>query len=261
MTSVLTADHVSHEYPTTRRRSPGVRSLTDVSLEVRAGERVGLVGRSGSGKSTLLRILLALDEPSSGMVGLDGREVRPTSTRRARWYRRQVQYVPQDPAASLEPRMTVARLVREPLVRLAVPGDHDVAVREALDAVALPSDVLRRTPREISGGQAQRVAMARAIVSGPAFLLADEPVSGLDLPLRDQVLSLLDALSSDRGLGLLFVSHDLEAVARLCGRSVVLSGGRVVEEGPTARLLARPGHAATRELVDSLVRLPPGLLA
>jgi peptide/nickel transport system ATP-binding protein len=232
-----------------------------VTFRVAPGETVGIVGRSGSGKSTLLRVLLALEAPTSGTVALGDRAVAPGRASALRWYRRRVQMVPQDPGASLEPRMTVRQLIREPLRRLDVPGDHASIVARALDDVGLAASLADRRPRELSGGQAQRVALARAIATSPGILLADEPVSGVDLPLRDRIIELLGDLVRERGLGLVLVSHDLDAVARLCVRSAVLAGGRIVEEGPTGRLLADPAHPATRELADAVPRLPGALPA
>ncbi|WP_316304476.1 ABC transporter ATP-binding protein [Clavibacter michiganensis] len=236
-------------------------ALDDVSFRIAPGETVGIVGRSGSGKSTLLRVLLALEAPTSGAVALGDRAVTPGRTSALRWYRRRVQAVPQDPGASLEPRMTVRQLIREPLRRLDVAGDHAAIVARALDDVGLAASLADRRTRELSGGQAQRVALARAIATSPGILLADEPMSGVDLPLRDRIIELLGDLVRERGLGLVLVSHDLDAVARLCGRSVVLAGGRIVEEGPTGRLLADPAHPATRELADAVPRLPGALTA
>ncbi|TFD54482.1 ATP-binding cassette domain-containing protein [Cryobacterium frigoriphilum] len=259
MINELRATGLSHAYSTP---APGpfgrrgrVAALTDVSCTLARGDTVGLVGQSGSGKSTLLRVLLALETPTRGGLHLGDTPVQAGNTRSLRWFRRRVQYIPQDPAASLEPRMTVEQLVREPLARLGVPGDHRALVREALDSVGLCGSLATKRPRELSGGQAQRVALARGIVAGPDFLLADEPVSGLDLPMRNQILALLEALARDRSLGLVFVSHDLDAVGRLCARSLVLSEGRIVEQGPTDRLLAAPEHEATRALVDAIPRL------
>jgi peptide/nickel transport system ATP-binding protein len=219
------------------------------------GERVGLVGVSGSGKSTLLRILLALDAPDAGAATYRGRPVRPARTGALRWYRREVQYIPQDPASSLDPRMAVADLVAEPLARLRVPGDRRTAVAAALDRVGLPSGTAERRAGELSGGQAQRVAIARATVTGPALLIADEPVSGLDLPLRDQVVALLDRMCTDTGMALLLVSHDLSVIAALCRRTAVLAGGELVEDQPTADLLATPEHPRTRELLEAVPEL------
>ena len=238
------------------RPRESVAALRGVDLHVAPGERVGMVGTSGSGKSTLLRCLLGLERPDAGTVTVAGRPVRPGTTSSLRWYRRLVQYVPQDPAGSLDPRSTVRELVAVPLRALRVPGDHDAAVTTALERVGLDPGLAGRRPGELSGGQAQRVALARALAPGPALLLADEPVSGLDLPVRDQVVEVLAELSTTQGLGLLLVSHDLAVVARLCDRTVVLGDGRVVEDRPTTELLARPAHPLTRELVAAVPTLP-----
>ncbi|ASD20991.1 ABC transporter ATP-binding protein [Cryobacterium sp. LW097] len=258
MIETLGAIGLTHRYPRPRRFTveSSAPALDDVSFQITRGETVGVVGRSGSGKSTLLTTLLALARPDAGRVFLGERDVRPGSARSLRWYRRRVQYVPQDPAASLDPRMTVAQSVGEPLRRLGIAGDHRALIIAALDDVGLAAAVSDSRPRELSGGQAQRVAIARSIVTSPDFLLADEPISGLDLPMRNRVIGLLAGLAAHRSLGLVFVSHDLDAVARLCRRSVVLANGQIVEEGETGRLLGAPEHPATRELVDAIPRLP-----
>jgi peptide/nickel transport system ATP-binding protein len=229
-------------------------ALVDVDVSVREGTALGVVGPSGSGKSTLLSVLLGAQRPDRGRVLFDG---APAAGRqRIRRLRRAVQYVPQDPASSLDPRRSVGRQLREPLRRFRVDGDHARMVREALERVGLGAEHLDRRPHELSGGQAQRVAIARALVIRPRILLADEAVSGLDVPLRRQVLQLLRELHTEAGLGLLFVSHDLAAIRFLCDRALVLDHGRVVEEGPTGRLLDAPRHRLTRELVDAVPRLP-----
>lgn len=257
--SVLEAGGLHLAYSGPRRRPWSrpvpVPVLSGVSLRIPAGETLGLVGASGSGKSTILRVLLALEQPDQGMVSYDGEAVRPGRRGGLLWFRRRVQYVPQDPGSSLDPRRSVEQLIREPLRCLRVPGNHRTLVREALDRVDLGGGLLSKRPGELSGGQNQRVALARALASSPAFVLADEPVSGLDLPLRDQMLQVLQELTADQGLGLLFVSHDLGAVRQLCARTAILSGGRIVEEGPTVELLSRPGHSATRELARCVPQL------
>ncbi|WP_423919314.1 ABC transporter ATP-binding protein [Frigoribacterium sp. 2-23] len=225
--------------------------LRGVDLALEPGQLLGLVGRSGSGKSTLLRAVLGL-QTAAGHVDLDGEHVALVSTRRRPGFRRRVQYVPQDPAGSLDPRWRVGRIVAEPLRRLAVPGEHQALVAEALAAVGLAGDFAARRPGDLSGGQAQRVAVARALVSGAGYLLVDEPVSGLDPALRDDVLDLLAGLARDRGTAVLFVSHDLAAVARLCPTTAVLADGVVVEQGPTRRLLTSPASAAAAELAAAL---------
>lgn len=258
MSTVLRAGNVSRSYRSRRgwRRQRTTVALEDVSLSIAAGESTALVGSSGSGKSTLLRVLLALEGPETGSVQLDGHPIGTGSASSLRWFRRLVQYVPQDPVGSLDPRMTVQQLLAEPLRQLRVGGDHRSMVREALGRVELEAAHLGRRPRDLSGGQNQRVALARALVTAPRILLADEPVSGLDLPLRITVMTLLDQLVKRDGLGLLFVSHDLAAVGHLCTRTVVLSAGRIVEQGATSDVLARPRHSTTRELVASTPRLP-----
>ncbi|WP_458106559.1 ATP-binding cassette domain-containing protein [Arthrobacter sp. R3-55] len=235
---------------------PATAALTDVSLSVGAGQSIALVGSSGSGKSTLLRTLLALHKPHAGVVELDDRPARAGSVASLRWYRRIVQYVPQNPAGSLDPRMTIQQLLQEPLHQLRVRGDHRRMIQEALERVELDPAHVRRRPGELSGGQNQRVAIARALVTSPKILLADEPVSGLDLPLRNTVLDLLGRLVTRDRMGLLFVSHDLAAVAQLCLRTVVLSSGRIVEDGETARLLKEASHPVTRQLIAAVPGLP-----
>ncbi|MEX5299938.1 ABC transporter ATP-binding protein [Kocuria sp. CPCC 205292] len=231
-----------------------VAALCGVDVEVREGETLGLVGPSGSGKSTLLSLLLGVERPQHGEVLFNGALLTgPGQIRRAR---QAVQYIPQDPASSLDPRRSVERQLREPLRRFRIPGDHSRLVLDALAQVELGADHLGRRAHELSGGQAQRVAIARALVTRPRILLADEAVSGLDLPLRHQVLELLKEQHVREGLGLLFVSHDLTAVRFLCDRALVLDRGRVVEEGPVDRLLGTPRHPTTQELVDAVPRLP-----
>ncbi|WP_413320335.1 ABC transporter ATP-binding protein [Agrococcus sp. 1P02AA] len=250
---------VSRAYAMPRKGLFGKRevkpALHPTTLTVGAGERVGIVGVSGSGKTTLLRLMLALETTDTGAVTCEGRGVHPASVRQLKWYRRKVQYVPQDPASTLDPLMTVGKLVREPLVRLGVPGDHDSLVREALDSVGLDATFMQRRANELSGGQAQRLAIARAIATRPDFLLADEPVSGLDLPMRESIVALLREVSEQRGTGIVVVSHDLSMVASLCERTVVMHGGEIVEDRPTRRLLTDPRHERTRELLDAIPTL------
>ena len=253
----LVAEGLSFAYPQRGflRKSPG-HALKDITLRLSPGSSTALVGRSGSGKSTLVRIMLALTRPSSGTVSLGPRPVQPGSAKALRWYRRSVQYVPQNPAGSLDPRMTVAQLLTEPLRQLRVDGSHRLLVAQALERVEVAAALLDRRPGELSGGQNQRVAVARALVASPSYLLADEPVSGLDLPLRDTVLALLDNLVRHDGLGLLLVTHDLAAAATMCGTTAVLDDGRIVEHGPTHQILNDPRNQATAALLEA----SPGLL-
>jgi ABC-type glutathione transport system ATPase component len=245
--------------------SDGRTVLSDVSVDVVAGRSVALVGESGAGKTTLLRLLLGLQRPSSGEILFDGQPVRPDDRSRMRAFRRQVQTVFQDPYSSLDPRQRIGRIVSEPLRSLGVPGDGDAhrrraavaeRVRTALHAVGLPGDVTGRYPHEFSGGQRQRIAIARAMACEPRILLADEPVSALDMTTRVRIIDLLHELRETRGLTLVMVSHDLAVVASLCHHTAVLEQGRIVEQGDTAAVLGTPGHPYTRRLVASVPRLP-----
>lgn len=257
--AALEANGLEHHYrrigSSPLRPVEHVHVLHGVDIRIRTGEAIGIVGRSGSGKSTILRILLGLERPDAGQVLVGGKPVRLRRPGELRAFRRHVQYIPQEPATSLDPRMTVEQLVLDPLRRLAVPGDHRAISRQALDDVRLGRSLLNRRPAELSGGQSQRVAIARALAIGARILLADEPVSGLDRPLRDEVLRLFGDIVRDQGIGVGFVSHDLDAVRLLCSHSYVLADGQIVETGPTAELLSRPQHKATREIVDARPRL------
>lgn len=230
--------------------------MNNIDLTLYPGERVGLVGLSGSGKTTLLRSLLAIEAPDSGTITCQQRDVRPASSAKLRWYRQAVQYIPQDPASSLDPRMSVRALVAEPLIRLQVDCDPGERAREVLEQVGLDAQFLDRQPHELSGGQAQRVAIARAIATRPRFLLADEPLSGLDLPVRAQVISVLKKLCDESGTGLLMVSHDLSVVANLCQRTLVMDDGNIVEDRPTAALWRHPRHPVTIALINAVSQLP-----
>ncbi len=232
----------------------GAQVLHQVSLTVREGRSLGLVGQSGSGKSTILKLLLGLERPSAGTIHFDGAPMRPRDAASMRAYRRQVQAVFQDPYASLDPRQTVLGIVSEPLRALKIAGDREAMVAAALQSVDLPTDILRRYPHEFSGGQRQRIAIARAIVAGPRLLLADEAVSALDLSTKVTVVELFATLK-DR-MTLLFVSHDLGVVAALCDDIVILEQGRVVEAGVTRDVLSAPKHPYTQRLLQSVPRLP-----
>lgn len=241
------------------RRAERQRVLSDVNLSIAPGERVALVGRSGSGKTSLLRALLAIEALDDGEIECQSRRVYPGSTAALRWYRRAVQYIPQDPAASLDPRMSVLRQVCEPLLRLCDERAPAARAREALALVGLGLEFHDRRRGELSGGQAQRVTIARAIAPRPQLVIADEPMSGLDLPIRRQVGEVLRHLSEAEGTALLLVSHDLAAVALLCSRILVMSEGRIVEDRPTRELIAAPRHSATRALVEAARATQPGL--
>jgi ABC-type glutathione transport system ATPase component len=247
--TLLELRNVSYRY------RKGALALDDVSIAVGEGQSVGLVGESGSGKSTIVRLMLALAKPSAGEVLFEG---APVSSSNLRGFRASVQTVFQDPYSSLDPRQRIASIVAEPLRSLGIArGDEARAlVTESLASVGLPADALDRYPHEFSGGQRQRIAIARATVCHPRLLLADEPVSALDVTTRIQVIDLLASLRESAGLAILMVSHDLSAVAALCDETVVLSAGRIVEQGPTAQILTAPREPYTRRLVEAVPRLP-----
>jgi peptide/nickel transport system ATP-binding protein len=233
-------------------------ALEDADIDVRPGESVGIIGESGSGKSTLVRLLLALDAPTSGTVSFEGRDVDATaSARDLHWLRRGTGIVFQDPYSSLDPRMSVGRIVGEPLWALGIEGDRRARVREVLDLVGLDADMAERFPHEFSGGQRQRIALARAIVHRPRLLVGDEPLSALDVTVRAQILALLKKLRDEEGMALLLVSHDIGVVQNVCDTVVVMKDGRIVEEGPTERVLLEPQVAYTRRLLDSIPTIDP----
>ncbi len=235
------------------------RALDGVDLRVETGRSVGIVGESGSGKSTLLRLLLGLDSPTSGAVRFRGEALVRRDHALLHRLRSDVQMVFQDPRSSLDPRMRVGTVVAEPLRSLRVPGGrraHAARVAEVLTAVGLDPDVVDRYPAQFSGGQRQRIAIARALAPSPSVLVADEPVSALDVSVRAQVVALLHSLRVEQGLTLVLVSHDIAVVGQLCERTVVLHHGRVVEQGATADVLAAPTQAYTQRLLAAVPRLP-----
>jgi peptide/nickel transport system ATP-binding protein len=249
MKPIINARGLSRQFR--RRGTPSVQAVDDVSLEILEGERVGLIGASGSGKTTLIKLLLGLDSPSEGSIAHRGSDLNDTNMKA---FRRDVQVVFQDPRSSLDPQMQIAEIVREPLECLGIEGDHAERVNEVLHLVGLDEEIGTRRPHQLSGGQRQRVAIARAIAPRPRLLIADEPVSALDVLVRDEILDLLARLTSDTGLSLLLVSHDLLVVARLCDRILVMHDGRIVEEGPTAVVYANPRHPHTGALISAIPR-------
>ncbi|WP_052129166.1 dipeptide ABC transporter ATP-binding protein [Clavibacter michiganensis] len=233
-------------------------AVDDVSLEVRRGRTLGLVGGSGSGKTTVARLLLALEEPDAGDVTLDGEPWSGIPERARRSRRPRVGAVYQDPLASFDPRWTVDRILRD---ALAVAGRSDAEAFDSaatlLAQVGLDPALLTRRPARLSGGQRQRVAIARALAARPDVLICDEPVSALDIAIQAQVLDLLDELQRRLGLGLLLISHDLGVVGHMSDEVAVMADGRIVERGSAADVLARPAHPVTRALLAAVPRLDP----
>ena len=240
-------------------RARPVQAVTGVSFAVARGEAVGLVGESGSGKSTIGRMTLGLLPPSEGRVLLDGADLARLRGPALRGVRRRMGMVFQDPYASLDPRRTVGAQIADGLDihGLAPAAERPARVAALLDQVGLPSAHAKRYPHEFSGGQRQRVGIARALATGPDLLVADEPVSSLDVSVQAQVLALLADLRTRLGLGLLFISHDLHVVRSLCDRVLVLYLGRVMEDGPAAAVLGNPRHPYTRALLSASPSLDP----
>jgi len=239
---------------------PTVKALNGVSFEVQAGQSVGIVGESGSGKSTIARLVMALDTPTSGIVSLEGRNLHALSKEELRVARRDFQMVFQDPYGSLDPRQTVARIVAEPLEALAATTRADQRERaaETLAAVGLRTTDLDKYPHEFSGGQRQRIAIARALITRPKLIVADEPVSALDVSVQAQVLNLMQDLQQQFGISYLLISHDLAVVNHLCDNVCVVFKGRIVEQGAPAELFQHAQHEYTRTLLDAVPRTPAG---
>jgi peptide/nickel transport system ATP-binding protein len=234
-----------------------VQALKGVSLTLKRGETLGIVGESGSGKSTLARLLVGLEHPTSGTMLIDGKPWAELSASGSKAFGRAIQYVFQDPVASLNPRKTIGQILDVPLRYLCGYDAPKRAARkrELLDAVRMPTDTLERFPHEFSGGQAQRIAIARSLAAEARILVLDEPVSALDVSVQAQVLLLLDQLKQQLGLSYLFISHDLAVVESIAQRVAVMYLGEVVEEGPAAQLFAAPQHAYTRDLIAAAPRL------
>ncbi|GIG87638.1 ABC transporter ATP-binding protein [Plantactinospora endophytica] len=254
--SILTVSHLSKHFPLRDgRHRRTLRAVDDVSFELRSGQTVALVGESGSGKSTIARMLVRLTRPTAGEIRLDGTPVA-TGRRAVRRYRRDVQMVFQDPFASLNPAHTVEYHLRRPLrLHGVASGTADVraAVHDLLTRVNLtPADqVARRLPHELSGGQRQRVAIARALAPRPRILLADEPVSMLDVSIRLEILNLVDRLKREEELAVLYVTHDLATARYFASSIMVLYRGQVVESGPSDEVILRPAHPYTQLLASA----------
>ncbi len=237
-----------------RREVAQLRAVDGVDLEVRHGETLGLVGESGCGKSTLSRCLMRLTDLTAGKVEIDGRDITAMSRAALRPVRREMQMVFQDPYASLNPRQRVRTIIGLPLrIHDAVPRrEIDARVHELLDLVGLRSEHADRFPHEFSGGQRQRIGIARALALGPRLLIADEPVSALDVSVQAQVVNLLADLRDEFGLACLLVAHDLSVVRQVSDRIAVMYLGRIVEIGPVEEVSARPAHPYTEALVSAV---------
>jgi peptide/nickel transport system ATP-binding protein len=235
---------------------PELQALVDVSFTLEAARTLGIVGESGSGKSTLARLVMALERPTAGRVLLDGDDVHALPHESLRRARAKFQMVFQDPYGSLDPRQTVARIVAEPLAAQGVVARREQRERaaEMLDAVGLGTADLDKYPHEFSGGQRQRIAIARALVTRPALIVADEPVSALDVSVQAQVLNLMQDLQDRFGVAYLFISHDLAVIGLVSDHVIVLEEGRVVESGDPRSVFVAPREPYTRRLLAAVPR-------
>jgi oligopeptide/dipeptide ABC transporter ATP-binding protein len=270
MTVLLEVTGLERRFPGTRglvdmiarRPRPIVHALSGVSLQVRPGETLGIVGESGCGKSTLARCMVRLIEPDAGTISFDGQNVLGLEGADRRRFNRAVQMVFQDPYASLNPRMTVAATLAEALrVHRVVPeAAISARVLHLLDLVQLPATAGPRYPHEFSGGQRQRIGIARALSVEPRLIIADEPVSALDVSVQAQIVNLFMELQERLGLTLVFITHDLRLVRHMAHRVAVMYLGRVVETGPVADIFANPRHPYTKALIRAVPQMTPRLL-
>ena len=264
MTVLLEVKDLAKVYRLPRERllqpGPEVQALDGVTFTLEAGQSLGIVGESGSGKSTLARLVMALERPSAGSVRLLGRDLHALGPSDLRAARRDFQMVFQDPYGSLDPRQTVARIVAEPLEALAETSRAVQRERasEALAAVGLRTTDMDKYPHEFSGGQRQRIAIARALITRPKLIVADEPVSALDVSVQAQVLNLMQDLQQQFGISYLLISHDLAVVNHLCDEVCVVWKGKIVEQGPPGELFSNAQHPYTRTLLEAVPRTPAG---
>jgi oligopeptide/dipeptide ABC transporter ATP-binding protein len=254
---LLTVENLIKHFPI--KGGGVIQAVNGVSLRQRRGETVGIVGESGCGKSTLARLCLRLVEPTSGSIRFDGADLRALPARALRAKRRDMQIIFQDPYASLDPRMSVGDIIREPLDIHGI-GTRAERLREVaglLEKVGLPSDAARRYPHEFSGGQRQRIGIARAIALRPKLVVADEPVSALDLSIQSQVLNLMVALRAEMELSYLFISHDLGVIRYISDRVAVMYLGQIIELADVDTLYAGPAHPYTRALLSAIPQPDP----
>jgi oligopeptide/dipeptide ABC transporter ATP-binding protein len=262
METLLSVKNVSKHYPVGRdmfgRSSGMLRAVNEVSLDVRRGETLALVGESGCGKSTLARLMLRLIEPTAGRIVFDSQDVSHLSPRRMRPLRARMQLIFQDPFASLNPRMTVGEVLEEPLLINGWPRSRRrERVAELLATVGLRAAHAERYPHEFSGGQRQRIGIARALACGPEFVVGDEPVSALDVSVQAQIINLLDDLKAQLGLTLVMIAHDLAVVRHMADRVGVMYLGEIVELTDTRTLFERPRHPYTRALIEAVPQPDP----
>ena len=259
--TIVELQHVTKHFPVKQgvfsRSKSRVHAVEDVSLTVRRGETLGIVGESGCGKSTTARLMLRLIDPTGGKIRFDGRDITATSTRGLRPLRREMQMIFQDPYASLNPRKTVEQIVLQPF---AIHGgvskrEAKLRVRELLQVVGLSPEHASRYPHEFSGGQRQRIGIARALALNPKLIVCDEPVSALDVSVQAQILNLLRSLQAEFNLTYVFISHDLSVMRQICSRIAVMYLGHVVELADSEQIFERPRHPYTAALIAAVPRV------
>ena len=255
---LLSVEGLTKSYPSTRWRGENAPALRNINVSVARGRTLGLVGESGSGKSTLGRCILALTKPDSGVILFDGSDVLGLNRRGLSEFRRRVQPVFQDPYTTLDPRWQVGRSVRESLDSFGIGSraSRELRVRELFDRVGLDPSFATRLPAELSGGQRQRVGIAAALASEPQLIIADEPVSALDVSVQAQILNLFMDLQDDLGVACVFITHDLSVVEHVSNEISVLYRGEVVEHGNTEQIMGSPIHEYTRALLSAVPRHP-----
>lgn len=250
MVPLLQAEHLTKVFP--RRGAGTLDAVRDVSFSLCQGEALGIVGGSGSGKSTLARLVTRLIDPTAGRIFLDGRDITRAKGRALRPVCRSIQMVFQSPADSFDPRQTLLTGVAEPLRNAGLSrAGAEARALALMEQCGLAPDLAGRLPRQVSGGQCQRAAIARALAIGPRLLVCDEATSALDVTVQGQILDLLQSLRTECGLAFLFISHDLALVERFCSRVLVLHDGCAVEQGPVEQILSRPQHPYTRALIEA----------
>ena len=239
-----------------------VKAVDDVSFQIHKGETYGLVGESGCGKSTLGRTIVKINEPTDGKILVNGEDITHLSGQKLKKFRKNIQLIFQDPYASLNPRMTVGEIIREPMVIHHIyqtRKEQDDRVAELLKIVGLKPDHVRRYPHEFSGGQRQRISIARTLALNPEFIVCDEPISALDVSIQAQIINLFRHLQQEHGFTFLFIAHDLSVVRFLCDRIGVMYQGKLVETAPTEELFAAPKHEYTKKLLAAIPKPDPAL--
>lgn len=256
MSALLKVEALSKRYG--NAAGHGVLAVNDVSFELAQGEVLGVVGESGCGKTTLGRMIIRLLEPTSGRILIEGEDFATLHGRALKEARRNVQMVFQDPFSSLNPRHRVGHILAEPLIvhRLADSAGIKARVSELLSMVGLPASAVERYPHEFSGGQRQRIAIARALALSPKLIIADEPVSALDVSIQSQIINLIADLRAQLGLSVIFISHDLSVVRHVSDRIAVMKAGAIIEMGSAEAVFTNPQHAYTRTLLAAIPKIP-----